>query len=128
MFVHRIDETKYSYFIKWFIWFLGNIVVSIKLLNINGYAKNILQYRGMSVNYFLNLQLSSTHPSIYLCTGPLLDSNSDIFKVELVKSKDKQILMNTMMDVLLMMFPSTNFVRTDVDTNLGFKIGKIIYF
>ncbi|XP_025422415.1 uncharacterized protein LOC112692084 isoform X2 [Sipha flava] len=77
----------------------GNIVMSIKLLNINGYAKNILPYK-----------------------GPLLDPNSDIFKIELVKSKEKQVLMTTMMAVLSMMFPSENFVKMDVNTNLGFNI------
>lgn len=65
---------------------------------------------------------------MYFYSGPLLDSNSDIFKVELVKSKDKQVLMTTMIDVLSMMFPSEHFVKTDVSTNLGFKIGKVIFF
>jgi len=63
-----------------------------------------------------------------------LDSNSEIFKVELAKSKDKQVLMTTMMDALLTMFPSANFVRTDINTNFGFVIGEftiyilLIYF
>lgn len=65
---------------------------------------------------------------MYFYSGPLLDSNSDIFKVELVKSKEKQVLMTTMMVVLSMMFPSENFLKTDVDTNLGFKIGKVVHF
>jgi hypothetical protein len=45
-----------------------------------------------------------------------------------VKSKEKQVLMTTMMAVLSMMFPSENFVKMDVNTNLGFNIGKIVYF
>lgn len=32
--------------------------------------------------------------------------------------------MTTMMDILLIMFPSENFVKTDVKTDLGFVIGK----
>ncbi|XP_001950421.2 FAST kinase domain-containing protein 4 [Acyrthosiphon pisum] len=77
----------------------GNRVVSIKLLNINGYAKTKLDYK-----------------------GPLLDSNSENFKLELVRSKDKQALMTTMIDTLSIMFPSDNFVKTDVKTDLGFII------
>jgi len=76
-----------------------NKVVLIKLLNINGYAKTKLEYK-----------------------GPLLDCNSDIFKVELMKSKEKRTLMKTMMDALSTMFPSANFVKTDINTDLGFII------
>jgi len=60
--------------------------------------------------------------------GPLLDCNSDIFKVELMKSKEKRALMKTMMDALSTMFPSANFVKTDVNTNLGFIIGKLNHY
>ncbi|VVC24876.1 RAP domain,FAST kinase leucine-rich,FAST kinase-like protein, subdomain 2 [Cinara cedri] len=77
----------------------NNRIVSIKLLNINGYAKNKKQYN-----------------------GPLLDSSSNLFKLELLRSKDKQILMNTMVDALTTMLPSDNFLKTDVSTNLGFVI------
>lgn len=64
-------------------------------------------------------------PSYYIYnTGPLLDSNSYLFKLELVRSKDKQILMTTMMDALSTILPSTNFLKTDVSTNVGFVIGK----
>jgi len=77
----------------------SNKIISIKLLNINGYAMTKPQYK-----------------------GPLLDSSSEIFNVELVKSKDKHVLMTSMMDALLTMFPSANFVRTDINTNLGFFV------
>ncbi|XP_025194835.1 FAST kinase domain-containing protein 4 isoform X1 [Melanaphis sacchari] len=77
----------------------GNKVVSIKLLNINGYAKTKLDYK-----------------------GPLLDPDSEIFKLELVRSKDKQVLMKTLIDSLSIMFPSENFVKTNFKTDLGFII------
>jgi len=64
--------------------------------------------------------------NLFYCfnTGPLLDSNSEVFKLELVRSKDKQVLMTTLIDTLSIMFPSENFVKTDVKTDLGFIIGK----
>ncbi|XP_025194838.1 FAST kinase domain-containing protein 4 isoform X2 [Melanaphis sacchari] len=54
--------------------------------------------------------------------GPLLDPDSEIFKLELVRSKDKQVLMKTLIDSLSIMFPSENFVKTNFKTDLGFII------
>lgn len=34
--------------------------------------------------------------------------------------------MKKFMDALITMFPSSNFVKTDVNTNLGFVIGKFV--
>jgi len=45
-----------------------------------------------------------------------------------VRSKDKQALMTTMIDTLSIMFPTENFVKTDVKTDLGFIIGKFEFF
>jgi len=36
--------------------------------------------------------------------------------------------MTTMIDTLSIMFPSENFVKTDVKTDLGFIIGKFEFF
>lgn len=66
-----------------------------------------------SINYFF-----------FLYPGPLLDANSDIFKVEIGKSKEKQALMKIMMETLSAMYPSQNYIKTDVNRNLGFLIGK----
>lgn len=40
------------YLIKMYFMFLGNRVVSIKLLNINGYAKTKLDYKGIMSSVF----------------------------------------------------------------------------
>lgn len=56
-----------------------------------------------------------------------MDSDSDIFNVEVSRSKDKQVLLKTFMDALLTMFPAANFVKQDVKTHLGFIIGKFYY-
>jgi len=36
--------------------------------------------------------------------------------------------MTTMIDTLSIMFPTENFVKTDVKTDLGFIIGKFEFF
>lgn len=56
--------------------------------------------------------------------------DSEIYNIELSKSKDKQVLMATLMDAITTMFPSINFIKTDVNTNFGFAIGNnlFIYF
>ncbi|XP_050421430.1 FAST kinase domain-containing protein 4 [Adelges cooleyi] len=74
-------------------------IIPIKLLNVNGYATTKTQYK-----------------------GPLLDLNSDYCQVKLMRSKDKQALMVSMMDALSTMLPSINYVKTDVNTNFGFII------
>lgn len=45
-----------------------------------------------------------------------------------MRSKDKQALMTTLIDSLSIMFPSENFVKTNVNTDLGFIIGKFLIF
>lgn len=61
-------------------------------------------------------------------SGPYLDSKNENFQIEIMRSKDKHILMKTFMNILLVMFPSKNFVKTDINTNLGFIIGKFKFF
>lgn len=57
-----------------------------------------------------------------------MDSKSENFQIEIMRSKDKQVLMKTFMEIVLAMFPSKNFVKTDINTNLGFLIGKFEFF
>lgn len=76
----------------------------MKLLNLNAYA------RIMAQNY----------------KGPLLDENNVINDVPLKHSKQKYSLANGMIDALRSLLPANNYMRSFVNTNMGFLIGKLL--
>lgn len=78
----------------------------MKLLNINGYAKLILE------NF----------------KGPSLSPESDVYSVPLAHNKSKQILLNGTLDALKSLFPSTTCLKTLVDSKMGFLIGNFMDF
>lgn len=82
--------------------------IKMKLLNIDAAAR-LLQtdYKGDS--------LSTT-------------SNASIYEVPLGHNKNKQILVNGLLDALKSLFASESSVRTHVDTKMGFVMGKLITF
>ncbi|XP_044019659.1 FAST kinase domain-containing protein 4-like isoform X1 [Aphidius gifuensis] len=69
-----------------------------KLLNINAYAKSLLD------NY----------------KGPLIQSNSPVFDAPLVRTKDKQVFVKSITDALANLFPSRDHFRLNVDGGTGF--------
>ncbi|XP_014252550.1 FAST kinase domain-containing protein 4 [Cimex lectularius] len=68
-----------------------------KILNINGVARLNKEYK-----------------------GPNLDSRD--FTFPMVRNKEKQALFNSVMDALSNILPSSTFLRTNVDTGMGFMI------
>lgn len=50
---------------------------------------------------------------------------SPVFEVPLSHSKNKQILVSGLLDALKSLFASETYVRTHVDTKMGFVIGKM---
>lgn len=56
--------------------------------------------------------------------GAKLATNSTIFDVPIVHNKNKQILVSGLLDALKSLFPSEKFVRTNVDSKMGFVIGN----
>lgn len=72
----------------------------MKLLNINAYARTILKdYKGSQ-----------------------LSGDSVIFETPLAHSKEKQQLVNGMLDALKSLMSIENYVKTHVDTKMGFVI------
>lgn len=54
--------------------------------------------------------------------GPFLDEH--MATLPLVRSKDKQGLVASVVDALKNLVPSGNHLRTDVDSGMGFLIGE----
>lgn len=74
--------------------------MKMKLLNINGYAKTILtDYK-----------------------GSVLPPDSTIFDVPLVHNKEKQKVVNGMLESLKSLLSLESYVKTNVDTSMGFVI------
>ncbi|XP_066993848.1 FAST kinase domain-containing protein 4 [Anabrus simplex] len=72
----------------------------IKLLNINAAAKhNTSGYK-----------------------GPFLTSDSTLLKVTLSRSKEKQLLVSSVVDSLSNLLPSSTYLRTNIETDMGFLI------
>lgn len=80
----------------------------MKLLNIDAAAR-LLQ------NDYKGDRLSAT-------------SNASIYEVPLTHSKNKNILVNGLLDSLKSLFASESSVRTHVDTKMGFVIGKLKWY
>lgn len=56
--------------------------------------------------------------------GSKLSEKSSIFSVPITPSKNKQILINGLLDTLKSLFSSDALLRTNFDTSMGFVIGK----
>ncbi|XP_054280830.1 uncharacterized protein LOC128998632 isoform X2 [Macrosteles quadrilineatus] len=74
------------------------IPVKLKLLNINGAAKLRRKYQ-----------------------GPLLDMSQD-WKVPLLRSKEKQSLVVSVQETMMNLLPSTHYLATNIETDMGFII------
>jgi hypothetical protein len=61
---------------------------------------------------------------MFLFPGPLLPSDSDIHSVPLVRSREKQLLVASILDSFSNLLPSATYLRTNMDTGMGFLLGK----
>lgn len=77
-----------------------NVASKLKLLNINAAAQ--LKIPGYE--------------------GPLLPPDSDIHSVPLVRSRDKQLLVASILDAFSNLLPSATYLRTNIDTGMGFLL------
>lgn len=72
----------------------------LKLLNINAAASLIVQdYK-----------------------GELIPDDSSIFNLTLMKSKEKQYIVNSVVTTLNSLLPSSDYIKTEVDTRMGFSL------
>lgn len=77
-----------------------NVASKLKLLNINAAAQ--LTIPGYE--------------------GPLLPSDSDVHSVPLVRSRDKQLLVASILDSFSNLFPSATYLRSNINTGMGFLL------
>lgn len=80
-----------------------NATVKKKLLNINAVARTI------TTDY----------------NGPLLKSEGSVYELPFGYNKSKQILVDGLLDTLKKLFNDQSLVETNVDTRMGFVIGKL---
>ncbi|EGI57960.1 PREDICTED: protein TBRG4 [Acromyrmex echinatior] len=77
-----------------------NISKILKLLNINAVAQFVLK------DY----------------EGPFLKKDSEFNNVSIVKSKEKQMYINALLETLTEMLPSSSYFKINFDTNMGFLL------
>jgi hypothetical protein len=54
-----------------------------------------------------------------------LPSDSDVHNVPLVRSRDKQLLVASVLDSFSNLLPSATYLRTNIDTGMGFLLGRM---
>jgi hypothetical protein len=62
----------------------------------------------------------------FLFSGPLLPSDSDVHSVPLVRSRDKQLLVASILDSFSNLFPSATYLRSNINTGMGFLLGDFL--
>ncbi|KDR07530.1 protein TBRG4 [Zootermopsis nevadensis] len=77
-----------------------NVASKLKLLNINAAAQ--LKIPGYK--------------------GPLLPSDSDVHSVPLTRSREKQLLVASILDSFSNLLPSATYLRSNIDTGMGFLL------
>lgn len=78
-----------------------SMATKLKLLNINGAAR---------------LKAKEDYK------GPLLDTNADPWKVQLSRTKEKQTLVTSVLEAMSNLLPSSQYIKTNIDTGMGFLI------
>lgn len=66
--------------------------------------------------------------NVSLVTGPMLDTNTDTWKVQLSRTKEKQTVVASVLDAMSNLLPSSQYIKTNIDTGMGFLIGKYFGF
>lgn len=83
-----------------------NTSARLKLLNINGSATHLMKdYK-----------------------GPTLDIQSDVIETKIQRTKEKTEMVNSIIDTLKNLIQGENYLRVNVNTNLGFFIGMPIIY
>ena len=58
-------------------------------------------------------------------SGPMLAPDSDVRKVPLNRSREKQNLVGSIMDSFSNLLPSATYLQTNVNTGMGFLLGML---
>ncbi|KAL1132261.1 hypothetical protein AAG570_010218, partial [Ranatra chinensis] len=87
-----------------------------RLLNTNGLVSVSCRKK------LLNINGSAMWTKGY--NGPLLKEDSEVNRLTLVRTKGKQTLVKSVMDSLSSLLPSSNFLKINVDSGMGFLIGE----
>ena len=93
----------------------------------NDFIEKLVVERGADLSATMKMKLLNINSSTDLLEnykGIRLASNSTIFDLPITYSKNKQILVNGLLDALKSLLTSETYVKTHVDTKMGFVIGK----
>lgn len=93
------------------------------------FLENLVTERGADLSPTIKMKLLNIEAAASLLMrndykGSHLPGDSSIYDVPLAYSKNKQILVTGLLDALKSLIPSETYVRTGVDTKMGFVIGE----
>jgi hypothetical protein len=75
--------------------------------------------------FLLSQRLFLLSQRVFLFPGPLLPPDSDVHNVPLVRSRGKQLLVASILDSFSNLLPSATYLRTNIDTGMGFILGNM---
>lgn len=82
--------------------------------------------KNQSVNVASKLKLLNINAAAQLAAsgyeGPVLPSDSDIYSVPLVRSREKQLLVASILDSFSNLLPSATYLRSNINTGMGFLL------
>lgn len=96
--------------------------MKLKLLNINGYAKLQKNYKG-TINETGSIKWNNIDWYSLSSLGSLLDDTSFVFDVPLSRSAEERRNFNSLIETINKLVTFQDYVRVDVNTNMGFIIG-----
>lgn len=72
---------------------------------------------------FAHLKLSISNLNFSII-GPTLEEDKEINVVPMVRTKEKQLLVSSVLDALATILPSPSYLKNNIDTGMGFLIGN----
>lgn len=108
---------------------LHGILIIIIFARRPEFLENLVTERGADLSPTIKMKLLNIEAAASLLMrndykGSHLPADSSIYDVPLAYSKNKQILVTGLLDALKSLIPSETYVRTGVDTKMGFVIGE----
>lgn len=93
----------------------------------NEFIEKLVIERGDDLSPTIKMKLLNINAATQLLTpaykGAKLSEKSSIFSLPIIPSKNKQILINGLLDTLKSLFTSDTLLRTNFNTSMGFLIG-----
>ncbi|KAG5317729.1 FAKD4 protein, partial [Pseudoatta argentina] len=132
LFLEKFTEYISPLETSWIVWL--DIIWALAVLDVvkPQHVQNLLDPALMEKNAFNQLNISKILKLLNINAvaqfvlkdyeGPFLKKDSEFNNVSIVKSKEKQMHINALLETLTEMLPSSSYFKINFDTNMGFLL------